>query len=44
MQWIVVILIGVLVGLGVESRPDLVKKASIALIIFILWYMGSHHS
>lgn len=42
MQWIVLMLIGVLVGLGVESRPDLVKKASFALIILILWYMGQH--
>lgn len=43
MQWIVLMLIGILVGLGVDSRRDLIKKAAIALIILIMWYMGKQH-
>lgn len=43
MQWLVLILIGVLLGLGVESRPDLVKKASIVLLILVFWYWGQQH-
>jgi len=44
MEGLLLILVGVLGGLFMKDRLDLALKGSIgALVILILWFMGSKH-